>query len=66
MFAIEVFHPFNGWTRLGGRYETKAIARTWYRFISGAWHGLPLRTVKVDVVRKSNLHGGSDGRGSAA
>ena len=47
MYAIEVLHPVKGWTRLGGRYRTKAIARTWYPFIKGAWHRLPLRTVKI-------------------
>lgn len=46
-FAIEVQHPLRGWIRLGGRYSSKAVARTWYPFIKGAWHGLPVRTVKV-------------------
>lgn len=47
MYAIEVLHPAKGWTRLAARYRTKAVARTWYRFIKRAWHGLPLRTVEI-------------------
>lgn len=49
MFAIEVLHPLNGWTRLQGRYSTKARAREWYRFIRGAWLGCRLRTVEIKV-----------------
>lgn len=55
MYAIEVLHPLKGWTRLGGRYKTKAVARTWHRFIKGAWHQLPLRTVEIeDTHRKES------------
>lgn len=52
MFAIEVQHPINGWTRLAGRYKSKAAARSWYPFIKGAWHQLPLRTVSIDPASK--------------
>ena len=48
-YAIEVDHPLRGWTRLEGRYRTKVIARGWYKFIRGVWHGLPLRTVEVQA-----------------
>jgi hypothetical protein len=46
-YAVEVEHPLKGWVRLQTRYSTKTAARSWYKFIRAAWHGLPLRTVKV-------------------
>ena len=48
MYAIEVKHPLKDWTRLQARYRDKKTARGWFKFIRAAWHGLPLRIVKVE------------------
>lgn len=48
MYAIEVDHPTKGWTRLQARYANKKMARGWLSFVRAAWHGLPLRIVKVE------------------
>lgn len=53
IFAVEVLHPLNGWTRLEGRYRTKACARSWYSFIKKAWHGCRVRTVEIKAEKRA-------------
>jgi len=50
VFAIEVDHPLQGWTRLQGRYSTRQNAKGWLSFVRAAWHRLPLRIVRVNAV----------------
>lgn len=50
-YVIEVDHPLKGWTRLATRYRTKKCATGWFKFVRAAWHGLPVRAVKVEATR---------------
>lgn len=47
MWAMEVEKPLSGWTRLVARYRTKRCAQSWITFVRAAWHGLPIRLIKV-------------------
>jgi hypothetical protein len=46
-FQYEVDRGDGKWLRLWRRYADRATARSWQCFIKAAWHGAPVRIVKV-------------------
>ena len=42
---------FGEWVNVGPLYRDKETAKGWVSFVKAAWHGMPTRTVKIELLQ---------------